>query len=94
MRVHEFIEAGWITFGTATAFDISAILPHEAEPENGRARHHRLDPARPVRVHEHARSGSTLAAWLAYIVVVLLPVHAAAATHAGSATPERTPASA
>ena len=27
--VHEFIEIGWIQFGTATAFDISAFLPHE-----------------------------------------------------------------
>ena len=28
--VHEFVEVGWITIGTSTAFDISAILPHEA----------------------------------------------------------------
>ena len=28
---HEFIEAGLITFGTATAFDISSVLPHEGE---------------------------------------------------------------
>ncbi len=27
--IHEFIEIGWITAGTGTAFDISAILPHE-----------------------------------------------------------------
>ena len=26
--VHEFIEIGWITIGTGTAFDISAVLPH------------------------------------------------------------------
>ena len=29
--IHEFIEAGWISVGTATAFDISAILPHEPD---------------------------------------------------------------
>jgi len=27
--VHEFIEVGIITFGTATAFDLSGILPHD-----------------------------------------------------------------
>jgi high-affinity iron transporter len=26
--VHEFVEIGWITVGTSTAFDISAVLPH------------------------------------------------------------------
>ena len=28
--VHELIEVGWITIGTQTVFDISAILPHDA----------------------------------------------------------------
>ncbi len=28
--VHEFIEIGWITVGTGTAFDVSVILPHAA----------------------------------------------------------------
>ncbi len=28
--VHELVEIGWISFGTATAFDISGTLPHEA----------------------------------------------------------------
>ena len=27
--VHEFVEIGWISLGTQTAFDISATLPHE-----------------------------------------------------------------
>jgi high-affinity iron transporter len=27
--VHEFIEIGWITVGSGTAFDISGLLPHE-----------------------------------------------------------------
>jgi len=28
--VHEFVEIGWITIGSSTAFDISTVLPHEA----------------------------------------------------------------
>ena len=28
--VHELVEIGWIGVGTSTAFDVSAILPHEA----------------------------------------------------------------
>jgi high-affinity iron transporter len=28
--IHEFIEIGWIQVGTATVFDISRVLPHEA----------------------------------------------------------------
>lgn len=28
--VHEFIEIGWISIGTQPAFDIAAVLPHEA----------------------------------------------------------------
>ena len=32
--VHEFIEVGIIQFGTQTAFDISAILPHDEESGN------------------------------------------------------------
>jgi high-affinity iron transporter len=27
---HEFVEIGWITIGTGTLFDISAVLPHQA----------------------------------------------------------------
>jgi high-affinity iron transporter len=27
--VHEFVEIGWITVGTSTAFDLSAVLPHD-----------------------------------------------------------------
>jgi high-affinity iron transporter len=29
--IHEFIEVGVITFGTTTAFDLSGVLPHEAQ---------------------------------------------------------------
>jgi high-affinity iron transporter len=27
--VHEFVEIGWITLGTSTAFDVGAVLPHD-----------------------------------------------------------------
>ena len=49
--VHEFVEIGWITIGTGTAFDISAILPHEAA--DGGLGRRGLDPAGDVRLHEH-----------------------------------------
>jgi high-affinity iron transporter len=32
--VHEFVEAGVVTIGTQTAFDISAVLPHEPDGGN------------------------------------------------------------
>lgn len=32
--VHEFVEAGVVTIGTQTAFDISAVLPHEPDRGN------------------------------------------------------------
>jgi high-affinity Fe2+/Pb2+ permease len=35
--VHELIEVGAIGFGTQTAFDLSAILPHEAGGAGGPA---------------------------------------------------------
>ena len=66
--VHEFIEAGWITIGTGTAFDISGILPHE--PDAG-----------PLGVlgsilralvgYTSTPEWITFLAWLGYIVVVL-----------------------
>ncbi|HEX7196126.1 MAG TPA: iron uptake transporter permease EfeU [Candidatus Limnocylindria bacterium] len=66
--IHEFIEAGWITFGTGTAFDISGVLPHE--PDAG--------PLGVVGSILRALVGYTstpewitLVAWLAYVAVVL-----------------------
>ena len=66
--IHEFIEAGWITVGTSTAFDISGVLPHE--PDAG--------PLGVVGSILRALVGYTsspewitLLAWLAYVVVVL-----------------------
>jgi high-affinity iron transporter len=66
--IHEFIEAGWITVGTSTAFDISGILPH--------------DPAagplgvvgsilRALVGYTSTPEWITFVAWLIYIVVVL-----------------------
>ena len=68
--IHEFIEAGWITFGTATAFDISAILPHEAEPENGAAGVIG-SILRALVGYTSTPEWITFLAWLAYVVIVL-----------------------
>lgn len=68
--IHEFIEAGWITVGTGTAFDISGILPHEADPANGT-----LGVVgsilRALVGFTSTPEWITLFAWLGYIVVVL-----------------------
>jgi high-affinity iron transporter len=60
--VHEFVEIGWITLGTQTAFDISATLPHE----------------QGIGLFLHALFGysstpevAALATWAAYLAVVL-----------------------
>jgi high-affinity iron transporter len=68
--IHEFIEAGWITFGTGTAFDIGAILPHESTPENG------LlgvigSILRALVGYTSSPEWITFLAWLVYLVVVL-----------------------
>lgn len=66
VAVHEFIEAGIIGIGTAVAFDISAVLPHDAESGN------------IVGILLRAMFGytsrpeqATLVVWLAYLAVVL-----------------------
>ncbi|MGH2445311.1 MAG: iron uptake transporter permease EfeU [Candidatus Limnocylindria bacterium] len=61
--IHEFIEAGWIGFGTATAFDISGILPHE---ENLLG-----EMLRAIFGYTSRPEWITFVAWLVYIVVVL-----------------------
>jgi high-affinity iron transporter len=87
--VHEFIEAGWITVGTETAFDISAVLPHD--PEAG-----------PVGVvgsilralvgYSSTPEWITFASWLAYIVIVLyLYTRPVRPSEARSTNQERTP---
>jgi len=70
--VHEFIEIGWITVGTGTAFDVSAILPHapiDGAPDG---------VALVVGQFLHALFGynsqpevTTLLVWAGYIVIVL-----------------------
>ena len=91
--IHEFIEAGWITFGTSTAFDISAILPHEAEPENG-ALGVIGSILRALVGYTSTPEWITFAVWLAYIVVVLYLYTGPLRPTPARTTPERTPASA
>ena len=81
--VHEFVEAGVITFGTATAFDISGVLPHD--PAAG--------PAgvvgsilRAIFGYSSTPEWVTLITWVAYVAVVLplylRPVRPSGATRA------------
>ena len=90
--IHEFVEAGWITIGTGTAFDISAVLPHE--PDEGS-----LGVVgsilRALFGYTSSPEWITLIAWLTYVVVVLFlytrPVRPA---DAKATTPEQRPAGA
>ena len=66
--IHEFIDAGWISFGTSTAFDISGILPHE--PDAG-ALGVIGSILRALVGYTSTPEWITFAAWLAYIVVVV-----------------------
>jgi len=69
--VHEFVEAGVITVGTAHAFDISGVLPHSGD----------LAGRGPIVIvgqllralfgYSSTPEWATLAAWLAYLLVVL-----------------------
>jgi high-affinity iron transporter len=88
--IHEFIEAGWITFGTSTAFDVSAILPHEAEPENG-ALGVIGSILRALVGYTSTPEWITFATWLAYIVIVLYLYTRPLRPSAARQTPERTP---
>lgn len=60
--VHEFVEIGWITLGTQTAFDISATLPHEAGIGLF---------LRALFGYSSAPEVAALATWVTYLVVVL-----------------------
>jgi high-affinity iron transporter len=88
--IHEFIEAGWITIGTGTAFDIGAILPHESTPENGAAGVIG-SILRALVGYTSSPEWITFLAWLVYVVVVLFlytrPVRPAASQQKA---PERT----
>ncbi|MDP9272359.1 MAG: FTR1 family protein [Chloroflexota bacterium] len=64
--LHEFVEIGWIRIGTATAFDISAIVPHQGGGIG------------VIGQFLHALFGYTsqpewitLLTWLAYLTVVI-----------------------
>ena len=61
--IHEFIEAGVIGFGTATAFDISGFLGHEEGIGQW---------LRAIFGYSANPEWITFVAWLAYIVVVLV----------------------
>jgi high-affinity iron transporter len=69
--VHEFVEAGLIPFGTSTAFDISAILPHSGDiAETGPI----LILGQLLRAlfgYSSTPEWATLIAWLAYLAIVL-----------------------
>jgi high-affinity iron transporter len=61
--VHEFVEIGWITIGTATAFDIGAILPHDVGVGL---------LLRALFGYSSSPELITVATWTVYVVVVLV----------------------
>ncbi len=65
--VHEFIEIGWITFGATTAFDVSGLLPHEGGGLGllGQLLH-------VLFGYTSTPEWTTLAAWGAYLIAVLV----------------------
>ena len=69
--VHEFVEAGVITVGSSTAFDISAVMPHSGDiAEKGPI----LIVGQLLRAlfgYSSTPEWATLVAWLAYLAVVL-----------------------
>ena len=69
--VHEFVEAGVIPFGSATAFDISAVLPHSGDiAETGPI----LIVGQLLRAmfgYSSTPEWATLIAWAAYLALVL-----------------------
>jgi high-affinity iron transporter len=64
---HEFIEAGLITVGTATAFDISGVLPHD--PEAGNLLGQML---RAIFGYSSTPEWTTLLTWAVYVGAVLV----------------------
>ena len=61
--IHEFIEAGWITVGTATAFDISGVLPDEGNLLG--------EMLRAVFGYSSSPEWITFLSWLGYILLVV-----------------------
>jgi high-affinity iron transporter len=66
--VHEFVEIGVIGFGTGTAYDISAVLPHEGSTSVLGIIGQLL---RALFGYSADPEWVTLATWLAYVVLVL-----------------------
>ncbi len=92
--VHEFVEAGVITVGASTAFDISAVLPHSGDiAETGPI----LIVGQLLRAlfgYSSTPEWATLIAWLTYVVVVLyLYTRPMRPVESRSATREQTAAS-
>ena len=70
--VHEFVEIGWITFGTQPLFDISAFLPHEAAPGvSGGIVLFVGQMLRAMFGYTSQPEVITFVAWIGYVVVVL-----------------------
>jgi high-affinity iron transporter len=67
--VHEFAEIGVISFGTSTAFDISAVLPHEGASGVVGIVGQLL---RALFGYSSRPEWVTLATWLAYVALVLV----------------------
>lgn len=65
--VHEFVEVGVIGVGTATAFDISAVLPHEGKTVAGVIG----QLLRALFGYSSSPEWVTLLSWLTYVVAVL-----------------------
>ena len=70
--VHEFVEIGWISFGTGTAFDLSGILPHEAiDGAPGGLALLAGQFLRALFGYSSRPELLTFGAWVGYVVVVL-----------------------
>lgn len=85
--MHEFIEAGLITFGTTTAFDVSAVLSHEAD--GGSLLGQML---RAIFGYTATPEWTTLIAWVGYLVAVLVLYGRPMRPATPAPIPEREPA--
>ncbi len=70
--IHELVEIGWIGVGTATVFDLSSVLPHEAMAgAPGGAALVVGEFLRALLGYTSQPEAIALTVWLAYIVAVL-----------------------
>lgn len=70
--IHELVEIGWIGVGTATVFDVSKVLPHEAMAgAPGGAALVAGEFLRALLGYTSQPEAIALTVWLTYIVVVL-----------------------